>query len=228
MDRQSQTRRNPSQLQQPSPALVPQQTHIGAAPSPILAPQSSSPTQMTPSNDWKPSWHNDPPSPTNEGSTSQKVAVITPDNSIRVSSNIAENDVSSSSQADIITTNSNTISNNDTVNSVSENNDNQMNANVEGSNWADQTQESSTNWQKESDLNESNQVNDNLNSEEGSSSTNNNTTVSQNRNQYNNNRRNKNQLSVYVGNLTPPVSEEELKDFFTSQIDCQVIISLIF
>jgi len=226
MDRQ--TRRNPSTWQQPSPALVPQQSqsHIATSPSPTLAPQSSSPTQVTPPNEWK-SW-NDVPSPPNEGSTSQKAA-ITLDNSKRSSPKVAESDVSSSSQTDTIPTNNNTIinNNNETVSTIVSDpiNPNQINGNGEsGSNWADQTHESSTNY-----LNESNQVNDNLNSEEGSSSTNNNdTTLQQNRNQYNNNRRNKNQLSVYVGNITPPVTEDELKEFFTSHNpDCQVSI-LIF
>src|SRR5207248_5436427 len=100
MDRQ--TRRNPSQWQQPSPALVPQQSHAAPSPpSPILAPRSLSPTQMTPpndsnSNDWKQSpWNNEPSSPPNEGSTSQKDAAITLDNSKFVSSKVVENDVSS-------------------------------------------------------------------------------------------------------------------------------------
>ncbi|RGB27580.1 hypothetical protein C1646_382279 [Rhizophagus diaphanus] len=218
MDRQ--TRRNPSQWQQPSPALVPQQSHI-VAPSPILAPQTSSPTQTTPPNEinnWK-SWNNESSSPPNEGSTSQKI-ITNIDNSKHVPSKVAGSDVSSSSQTDTIAT---INSNNDTANTtVSENNINQANGNGEsGSNWAEQTQQE--NW-KQSDMNESNQAQTNisLNSEEGPSSTNNNnTTVPQNRSQYNNNNNNnrrvnsKNQLSVYFGNITPPVSEDDIKDFFT-------------
>ncbi|PKK60980.1 hypothetical protein RhiirC2_761232 [Rhizophagus irregularis] len=219
MDRQ--TRRNPSQWQQPSPALVPQQSHIGVAPSPILAPQTSSPTQTTSPNEinnWKP-WNNESSSPPNEGSTSQKI-ITNIDNSKHIPSKVAGSDVSSSSQTDTIAT---INSNNDTANTtVSENNINQANGNGEsGSNWAEQTQQE--NW-KQSDMNESNQAqtNSSLNSEEGPSSTdNNNTTVPQNRSQYDNNNNNnnrransKNQLSVYLGNITPPVSEDDIKDFF--------------
>ena len=228
MDRQ--TRRNPSQWQQPSPALVPQQSQIGATPSPILAPQSSSPTQMTSPNDtnWKQPWNHEPSSPPNEGSTSQKI-ITNIDNSKHVPSKVAGSDISSSSQTDTIAT---TNSNNDTVNNtISDNiNINQINGNSEsGSNWAEQTQQE--NW-KQPDLNDSNQAqtNSNLNSEEGPSSTNNNnTSVPQSRNQYNNRRGNtKNQFSIYVGNITPPVSEEELKEFFTqNDYNCQVNISLI-
>lgn len=216
MDRQ--TRRTPSQLQ-PSPALAPQQSHIGAAPSPILAPQTSSPTQTTSPNEinnWK-SWSNGSSSPPNEGSTSQQI-ITNIDNSKHVPSKVAGSDVSSSSQTDTIAT---TNSNNDTANTtVSENNVNQANGNGEsGSNWAEQTQQE--NW-KQSDMNESNQAqaNSSLNSEEGPSSTNNNnTTVPQSRNQYNNNNNrrvnSKNQFSVYFGNITPPVDEDDIKEFFT-------------
>jgi len=214
MDRQ--TRRNPSQWQ-PSPALVPQQSHIGAVPSPILVPQSSSPTQTSPNeiNNWKQHpWSNESSSPPNEGSTSQKI-ITNIDNSKHVTSKVAGSDVSNSSQTDTIAT---INSNNDTVNTtVSENNINQVNGNGEsGSNWAEQ-----------SDVNESNQAQTN-GSEEGPSSTNNNnTTISQNRNQYNNNNRRvnpKSPFSAYFGNITPPVSEDEIKEFFTrSNCDLQIV-----
>ncbi|GBC06126.1 hypothetical protein RclHR1_06640004 [Rhizophagus clarus] len=215
MDRQS--RRNPSQWQ-PSPALVPQQSHIGAAPSPILAPQSSSPTQTTPPSEisnWK-SWNNESSSPSNEGSTSQKI-ITNIDNPKHVPSKVAGSDVSSSSQTDTIAT---TNSNNDTANTtVSENiNNNQINGSGESdSNWAEQTQQD--NW-KQSDLNEPNQAqtNSSLISEEGPSST-------QNRNQYNNRRANtKNQFSVYFGKIAPGVNEDDIKEFFTqSNYNFQIV-----
>ncbi|CAG8773000.1 15758_t:CDS:2, partial [Funneliformis caledonium] len=107
-------------------SLVPQ-PHISAGPSPILAPQrSSSPTQITSpnelnSNGWKP-WNNnnEPSSPTNEDSTSQKVLDTNNDTAERDSSKIAGSEVK------------NIISN-------------QINGNVDsGGNWADQTQHEST------------------------------------------------------------------------------------
>ncbi|CAI2168934.1 3630_t:CDS:10 [Funneliformis geosporum] len=214
-----QTRRTQSQWQ-PSPALVPQ-PHISAGPSPILVPQrSSSPTQITSpnelnSNSWK--QYNESSSPTNEVSTSQKILETNNDTSERDSSKLAGSDTSNSSQEDTIT--SNTISNNDTANTnLSENiiNNNQINGTVDGGGtWADQTQHES-NWPK-SDINESNQdhINNNTNSEEGS-------TVPQNRNQYNNRRGNiKSPFSTYVGNLTPPVTEDELRAIF-EKADCQI------
>jgi hypothetical protein len=218
MDRQS--RRNPSQWQ-PSPALVPQQSHIGTAPSPILAPQSSSPTQTTSPNEinnWKQPWNNESSSPS-EGSTSQKIIT-----NIDNSKHVAGSDVSSSSQTDTIAT---TNSNNDTANTTfSENiNINQVNGNGEsGSNWAEQTQQET--W-KQSDLNESNQAqtNSSLNSEEGPSSTN--TTVPQTRSQYSNNRR-VNKFTAFIGNITTPISEDEIKEFFTRSSSTSQVISLIF
>ncbi|CAG8768534.1 16648_t:CDS:2, partial [Funneliformis caledonium] len=82
-----------------------------------------------------------------------------------------------------------------------------------GGNWADQTQHEST-WSK-ADSNELNQdhINSISNSEEA---------VPQNRNQYNNRRNNvKSQFSTYVGNLTPPATEEDLREIF-EHTDCQI------
>ncbi|CAG8760770.1 13123_t:CDS:2, partial [Acaulospora morrowiae] len=85
--------------------------------------------------------------------------------------------------------------------------------------WADQTQNEDMGESSQSQFN-----GDNSNNKD--ESVNNNSSVQQNRQQYNNNRRANGKFaysafSVQVGNLTVPVSEGEIQDFFTSA-ECQV------
>ncbi|KAF0548428.1 ser/thr protein phosphatase family protein [Gigaspora margarita] len=210
------TRRQQSHFQ-PSPALPPQPSNGGGAiPSPILTPQRSSSPESSPNiiSNWK-----QPPvdstTPNDLSSSAKSGISLGQDHTERPSNFLGSDNGSSSNDDHVINDITNSTSSLDHINGTS-----QMM-------WGDRPQNEAPNWTSKPVLNDDSQSpeDENVTNNEddlSNNNNNNNNNQSQQQNQDQHNRRNKKKsFTIYVGNLSPPVTEEELKEHFES-VDCLV------